>query len=272
MDAWDTDDLVAPQGRAKLPSIQASKLPGAVAPSAIPAEDWARLAGRLTALQLGELREWVGVMHAFLAAAPEARALAAGRLAAAHAGLRGLSLKSLYRKAAAWRRREAERPGRGWEALVPAAAHAAPAGVAATAAFVQFWRGLVLQNQRVSSRAWDKLLARLRAGEAIPGVGDWRAIWAAEFPGREVPAVCPYRPGVLLPAGWSKANLMRLLPSKWALTAARQGTLAAAALLPSVPRTRAGLLRGQIVEIDDMWHDVKVRAADGAPARSSWPA
>ncbi len=235
-------------------------------PCAIPAEDWARLAGRLTARQLGELREWVGVMHAFLAAPPEGRALVAARLAAEHAGLRGLSLKSLYRKAAAWRRREAERPGRGWEALVPAAAHAAPAGVAANAAFVQFWRGLVLQNQRVSSRAWDKLLAHLRAGEAIPGVGTWRQLYAAEFPGREAPAVCPYRAGVLLPAGWSKANLMRLLPSKWALTAARQGTLAASALLPSVPRTRAGLLRGQIVEIDDMWHDVKVRAADGAPA------
>ena len=82
MDAWDTDDLVAPQGRAKLPSIQASKLPGGVAPCAIPAADWARLAGRLTELQLGELREWVGVMHAFLAAPPEARALPAGRLAA----------------------------------------------------------------------------------------------------------------------------------------------------------------------------------------------
>lgn len=264
MDAWDTDDLVAPQGRAKLPSIQASKLPGGVAPCAIPAEDWARLAGRLTAAQLGGLRDWVAVMHAFLAAPPEARALVAARLAAEHAGLRGLSLKSLYRKAAAWRRRRAR--GRGWEALVPAAAHAAPAGVAANAAFVQFWRGLVLQNQRVSSRAWDKLLARLRAGEAIPGVGTWRQLYAREFPGREAPAVCPYRAGVLLPAGWSKANLMRLLPSKWALTAARQGTLAASALLPSVPRTRAGLLRGQIVEIDDMWHDVKVRAADGAPA------
>ena len=77
-----------------------SVLRAAQPPIAIPAEDWARLAGRLTARQLGELREWVGVMHAFLAAAPEARALAAGRLAAAHAGLRGLSLKSLYRKAA----------------------------------------------------------------------------------------------------------------------------------------------------------------------------
>lgn len=181
-----------------LKSAASAVSPAAPAPLAIPAEDWARLAGRLTARQLGELRTWVGVMGAFLAAPPEGRAAAANRLAARFAGeLRGLSLKSLYRKAAAWRRHEAERPGRGWEALVPKSAQAAPAGVAGNEAFVRFWQGLVLENQRVSSRAWGKLLARLRSGESIPGVGTWRQLYAAEFPGREAPAACPYRAGVL---------------------------------------------------------------------------
>ena len=139
------------------------------------------------------------------------------------------------------------------------------AGIGANAAFLEHWHDLVTRNQRVARPAFGALVAELRAGLEIPGYGTWRDIWRAERPGRDLPKECPYKIGALLPMGWSLPNLMRHKPSKWALAATRTGTLAAANLLPMIPRTRAGLKRGQIVEIDDMWHDVKVRYGN-APA------
>lgn len=201
-------------------------------------------------------------VEAFLAAPPAQRALAAKRIAQEYAGRipGGLSLKSLYRKAAAYRAAEDRGQG-GWSAFLPPAAAVgrAAAGIGANAAFLEHWCDLLTQNQRVARTALSRLVAELRAELEIPGYGTWRDIWSAEHPGRDLPAECPYKIGSLLPIGWSLPNLMRHKPSKWALAATRTGTLAAANLLPSVPRTRAGLRRGQIVEIDDMWHDVKVR-------------
>ena len=208
------------------------------------------------------------VVEAFLAAAPAQRALAAKRIAQEYAGRipGGLSLKSLYRKAAAYRAAEDRGQG-GWSAFLPPAAAVgrAAAGIGANAAFLEHWCDLVTRNQRVARPAFGALVAELRAGAKIPGYGTWRDIWRAERPGRDLPKECPYKIGALLPKGWSLPNLMRHKPSKWALAATRTGTLAAANLLPMIPRTRAGLKRGQIVEIDDMWHDVKVRYGN-APA------
>ena len=225
----------------------------------IPAED---LRAMLSSLPMGKVERvcaLCAVCEAFLAAPCAQRAAVAKRLAEEYAGrgLGGMSLKRLYAKAARYR-------AEGWRAFVPAAS-AAATGIARNEAFLAHWHDLVTANQRVSKQAFDRLIAELRAGLEIPGYGDWRAIWRAEHPGRAVPEACPYKVGVLLPQGWSLANLMRHKPSKWALTATRTGTLAAANLLPGIPRTRAGLKRGQIVEIDDMWHDVKVRYGN-APA------
>lgn len=75
------------------------------------------------------------------------------------------------------------------------------------------------------------------------------------FKGKEE---CPYRAHTFTPAGWSQANLARHKGRPYALVATRVGTMAAANLLPQVIKTRVGLKRGQIVQIDDMWHDVKV--------------
>lgn len=225
----------------------------------IPAED---LRAMLSSLPMGKVERvcaLCAVCEAFLAAPCAQRAAVAKRLAEEYAGrgLGGMSLKRLYAKAARYR-------AEGWRAFVPATS-AAATGIARNEAFLAHWHDLVTANQRVSKQAFDRLIAELRAGLEIPGYGDWRAIWRAEHPGRAVPEACPYKVGVLLPQGWSLANLMRHKPSKWALTATRTGTLAAANLLPGIPRTRAGLKRGQIVEVDDMWHDVKVRYGN-APA------
>jgi len=239
----------------------------------IPADDLRLLLARLSMREVERICALCEVVESFLATPPHERAAAAKRLAVEYAPrVGGLSLKSLYRKAAAYRAVEARGEG-AWRAFVPARAlngdgkASSGAGIAGNAAFLEFWQGLVLSHQRVAKGAFEDLLARLYAGENIPGYGTWREIYRAEHPLRTLPEVCPYRAGALLPAGWSLPNLMRHKPSKWALTATRTGTLAASKFLPNIPRTRAGLKRGQIVEIDDMWHDVKVRYGNNPAER-----
>lgn len=230
----------------------------------IPSDAIRTMLARLPLRKVERICALCEVVEAFLAAAPAQRALVAKRLAVEYAGrLGGLSAKSLYRKAADYRACERRGEG-GWRAFLPKAP-AEAAGIGANAAFLEHWHDLVTRNQRVARPAFGALVAELRAGLEIPGYGTWRDIWRAERPGRDLPKECPYKIGALLPMGWSLPNLMRHKPSKWALAATRTGTLAAANLLPMIPRTRAGLKRGQIVEIDDMWHDVKVRYGN-APA------
>lgn len=232
----------------------------------IPHDDLRLLAAHLSARKVSDVRCWCEICEAFLAASAAQRLAVASRLAEEYAGRvsGGLSAKTIYRRAKAYR--EA-----GWRGLIPARdlAHALGTGrdIASNIPFVSFWQALVGENQRATRPAWTKLLTILRAGQQIPGYGTWRDIWRLEHPDRALPDACPYREGVLLPAGWSLANLQRHKPSKWALRALRTGTLAAANLLPSVPRTRAGLSRGQIIEIDDMWHDVKVRFGNARAER-----
>lgn len=230
----------------------------------IPSEDLRAMLARLPMRKVERVCAWCAVCEAFLATPSAQRAAVAKRLAEEYAGrgLGGMSLKSLYAKAKAYGEG-------GWRALLPKAGRPkgeAGGGIAGNDAFLVHWHDLVTANQRVSKQAFDRLIAELRAGVAIPGYGDWRDIWRAERPGRAVPEECPYKVGTLLPIGWSLGNLMRHVPSKWARGATRTGTLAASNLLPGIPRTRAGLKRGQIVEVDDMWHDVKVRYGTNTPA------
>lgn len=229
----------------------------------IPSEDLRAMLARLPMRKVERVCAWCAVCEAFLAAPGAQRAAVAKRLAEEYAGrgLGGMSLKSLYAKAKAYGEG-------GWRALLPKAGRPkgeAGGGIAGNEAFLVHWHDLVTRNQRVARPAFGALVAELRSGLEIPGYGTWRDIWRAERPGRDLPKECPYKIGALLPMGWSLPNLMRHKPSKWALAATRTGTLAAANLLPMIPRTRAGLKRGQIVEIDDMWHDVKVRYGN-APA------
>lgn len=197
----------------------------------------------------------------FDAAPDKAACLAALRPSLEALGVRGVSLPSLYRKAAVLR-------AEGWRGLLDgrvARKLRGPGGLAANAEFRAYWATLALSNRRKTAPAYRELFRRLRMGGEIPGFGDWRDIWAAEHGGVRPPEgmPCPYHPYRDYPEGWSYKNLMRLTPSKFAIAAARKGTMAAQmAYIPDVPRTRVGLAPCQVVQIDDMWHEVKV-AWDG---------
>ena len=134
-------------------------------------------------------------------------------------------------------------------------------GLAENKEFVAFWHELCLSNKRATAPAYRELFYRLKAGEVIPGFGDWRQIYAAEhggiFPSPE--RACPYEPGACVPKGWTLRTLTRLKPDEFALVAARKGTMAATMeRLPDIHRTRVGLKSCRVVQIDDMWYEHKV--------------
>ena len=81
----------------------------------IPAEDLRLLVSHLPARKVAELRAWAEVCERFLAVDSEARALVAKRLAEEFAGeiTGGLSLKTIYRRAAKYR-------VQGWRGLLSA--------------------------------------------------------------------------------------------------------------------------------------------------------
>ncbi|MEG2614005.1 MAG: hypothetical protein RR996_03065 [Alistipes sp.] len=222
----------------------------------IPTETLKNLTSSLPARKVEQIRLWCEICEAFLAEPPLTRKAAASRFAIQYAGRisGGISLKTIYRRAAEYR-------DRGVLSLIPPSSisPASASNIASNIVFLTYWHGLVQANQRASRPAFRQLIAKLESGVNIPGYGTWRDIYRAENPQRSCPDICPYRIGTLLPAGWSCANLNRHKPNKWALRALRIGPIAASTALPQVLRTRAGLSRGQIVEIDDMWHDVKVR-------------
>lgn len=166
-------------------------------------------------------------------------------------GYKGLSLKSLYRKLAEFRKIGV------WACVDRRVARRVTAqGLAANAPLVEEWHRRVLANRRKARPAWRLLLADLAAGVRIPGVGTWRELYLATF--GYLPAAgepCPW--GVLAPPpGWSLRNFMFLMPDKFALKAARVGMGAAKIdFLPAVRLTRVGLLPCQVVEVDDMWYE-----------------
>ena len=230
----------------------------------IPPEERSRLHATLTCQAVSRLQDTMEALALFEAAPPSQRKAVARRIAMEYAprGLKGLSEKRLYAKLLAFRRREALEPGNGWRALIPAHALRVAEGAAdcisSKGAFIRYWQKLVTDNQRVTSEAYRDLFTRLRLNASIPDYGTWRDIWRAERPGRPIPEDCPYLAHDFVPAGWSLANLSRHKGRPYTLVATRVGTMAAANLLPQVIKTRVGLKRGQIVQIDDMWHDVKV--------------
>ena len=165
------------------------------------------------------------------------------RLAATYRPTSGtdcLSVKSLQRIYSRWRRE-------GWRALAlnyrgGAASENLPP------AFVQFWKGLVLQFGvgRGVKQAHNELRRRFDA---------WRRGDAsAAVPG--FPECPPRVPGTELPAGWSYDNLKRArhLPTRAESVAAKAGMNAAREFRPPVCVRRAAK-PGMVYQIDDMWHD-----------------
>ena len=177
-------------------------------------------------------------------------------------GIRGISLKSLYRKEHVAFRPDEKHPGQEKFDLLAVvdqrlAKRITGQWLALNTEFIEHWHARVLSSRRGKVKAaWRNLLLDLERDEAIPGYGTWRDIYEKEHgyrPARDEP--CPY--SVLHPpVGWSLRNLMSLKPDKFALAAARQGMGAAKIdFLPTVKMTRVGLLPCQVVEIDDMWYE-----------------
>ena len=229
----------------------------------IPLPDLRLVHERLGFEEARRLKALAAAVAGFAAAPDKAAFLAGARPALEAAGVRGISLPSMYRKAEAW-----AASGGSWRALLDGRAlrrMEGAGGLAANREFVEFWQALALSNRRKTAPAYRELFRRLRMGERIPGVGDWRDVWAAEHggvaPAPDMP--CPYHPYTDAPHGWTYRNLMRLMPSKFAVAAARKGMMSAQmSYVPDVPRTRVGLAPCQAVQIDDMWHEAKV-AWDG---------
>jgi len=127
--------------------------------------------------------------------------------------------------------------------------------------FIAWFRGLLEEHNTESvPQARRVFLQRLRRGERIPGLGTWRELWAARYPGVPPPASAgaEYPRGnvdALLPAGYSVRSLLHWRGELLERVAARQGTFAAHRYAPQVLTTRVGLAPGQILMADDVWHN-----------------
>ena len=107
------------------------------------------------------------------------------------------------------------------------------------------------------------MLARIKSGEHVPGIGTWRAMWAARFPNIPPPrgegAEYPRNNlEMILPRGLSERSLNRHKPELVERLAAKQGTWTASGLAPMVYTTRVGVKAGQVLIFDDVWHNQNV--------------
>ena len=177
-------------------------------------------------------------------------------------GIRGISLKSLYRKENAVFIPDENHPGQKRVNILGAVDNRLVRRIsgqwlAFNTEFIEHWHMRVLSCRRGKVKtAWRNLLIDLAGGDTIPGYGTWRDIYFREhhyYPAKDEP--CPY--GVMNPpVGWSLRNLSGLKPDKFARRAAQIGMGAAKTdFLPTVRLTRVGLKPCQVVEIDDMWYE-----------------
>jgi len=211
---------------------------------------------KLSTAQRREAGLWVDIIHRMDRAPAAAKGAELALVLRDYAGLKGLSKTSVYRKLAAFR-------ARGVAGIVHGSIvkRVCGEGSGLPQAFIAWWHGLCGLHQRQKAAAVYRhlFIEHLQAGAIIPGYNtDWRGIWAAEHPHREVPTRCPYSVGGQHPRGWSYRNLDLLRPAKDVWAGAAQGAQAMRAMLPSIPHTRVGLPFASLFVIDDVWHDQKV--------------
>ena len=159
------------------------------------------------------------------------------RSLAAVAARMGVSLKTARRRYDAWR--QGGSADTAWRLLVNRAKVPVAGVRGLDPEFITFWQGLCKQNGRKCAPAYREFVRQFKSGAPIPGV----------------PPACDRRQ---LPQGFGYDNLMRFEPSKFELTAARQGRAPAAPFRPKIFTTRVGLAVGQRYVFDDFWHDFKV--------------
>jgi hypothetical protein len=126
--------------------------------------------------------------------------------------------------------------------------------------FLVYWQSLNDRFQRNNGGArqsYRVLMDTLR---------QWRrGNQASTIPGYTEPP--DNQSGCLHPRGWSYENLTKHLPDQAESAFARQGRSAAKKYLPKVYTTRVGLDVGQVLVIDDQYHDVNVVWRNGQVAR-----
>jgi hypothetical protein len=120
--------------------------------------------------------------------------------------------------------------------------------------FIEYWKGQCQGNQKACRPAYRQLKRDWKAGVMIPGYGTWMEWFQAEHPYVPLPLECPPD----LPAGWSEANLYRLIPTPAELELSRRGIAAARQHLPDVLLTRVGLRPLEFVAFDDVRLDLKI--------------
>ena len=155
------------------------------------------------------------------------------------------------------------RAGRNWRVLVNGSKmpHVRPEG---DFALGEAFKTYVERNQRNARRGHAALLADLRSGSHIVGVGDWRDVWRAEFPRVAVPVRCP---ADWIPRGWVYETMLRKFPlTSHEKAAARVGAVAADQFIPPVYSTRVGMRFAAEYQFDDMWDDILV-SVPGVNAR-----
>lgn len=143
----------------------------------------------------------------------------------------GVSVQTARRKYDAFKKH-------GWRGLINRA-KAPEIGGNLSSDFLEYWKGLCLENKRKCAPAYRKFVRQFTAGEPIPGI----------------PAGISR---LSIPRGYSYDNLMLHKPTRFELTAARQGRSSAFLYRPKIYTTRVGMEVGQVYMYDDMWHDFEV--------------
>lgn len=211
---------------------------------------------KLTSDQRAEFRVWAVIVQEVDASRNKRACMDA--IAARFPDSRSMSANNIKTKYYSFRKE-------GWQALVNGSKLKsdqkvkvlgnAPKGL--SPAFVEFWKMLQESYQRSSEAARRELIRRYRAGDDIPGIGNWRSVWIERYATRP-PDSYPMHIKEMLPDGFSKRNLQRYRPTKAELAVCRQGRGAAAAFRPLVNTTRVGGAPGKIYILDDVWHDFLV--------------
>lgn len=131
----------------------------------------------------------------------------------------------------------------------------------------------LIDRRKVGPRAWNterpaglsqhdqnlvKTYVERNQRKSATAIKDLRADWLAG----KVHTDTPLDLATGYPRGWSEANLMRHLPNRFELTAARIGRSAAAFERRLVYTTRAELWVGSHFLFDDIWHDLMVNNLD----------
>jgi hypothetical protein len=160
-------------------------------------------------------------------------------------GARGFRAETLRQKYYAFVRSQGD-----WRVLLNKA-KAPQVTTGLPAAFLEFWRGLCEDNQRVCSEALRELHHIFRTHHSLDGKRFIKAI-----PGYDHWPVADPRTGV--PAGWTEKNLYRHTPDRFELAASRIGRKAASEFRLKLRTTRVGLRLGEFFEFDDHEYNVIV--------------